>query len=344
MLFIIVYMNCRSVKLTVKSDIFFAVLKFLSMAVIGVGGIVALCGGNPTGLYNFKTAFTSEGLSVVDPTQIGMAFYQGIFPYNGWFILTAVTEELKNPEVNLPRAGVIAMSAVTCIYLLVNIGYFAVLSPDEMLNSSAVAVSFAEKVLGKAAFLMPVSVCLSIIGTQIGSYYARSRQPFVASRIGQMPRIFSMIHVNYYTPTPAIIVMCVITIIYIFIGDFDTLIAAFGFTSWTFYGMNAASVLILRRKLPDIPRPYKVHWTIPCFVTLISIYFVISPLILNPSFVYFVAIGFYIICGIGYYVFLYKKVRFPGFDSMTLFLQKLLCVAETEWDGFDFEKSEEDKK
>ena len=71
-------------------------------------------------------------------------------------------------------------------------------------------------------------------------------------------QIFSMIHVNYYTPTPAIIVMCIITIIYIFIGDFDTLIAAFGFTSWTFYGMNAASVLILRRKLPDIPRPYKV--------------------------------------------------------------------------------------
>ena len=88
----------------------------------------------------------------------------------------------------------------------------------------------------------------------------------------------------------------------------------------------------------------QVHWTIPVFVTLISIYFVISPLILNPSFVYFVAIGFYIICGIGYYIFLYKKVRFPGFDRMTLFLQKLLCVAETEWDGFDFEKSEEDKK
>ena len=59
---------------------------------------------------------------------------------------------------------------------------------------------------------------------------------------------------------------------------------------------------------------------------------------------YFIAIGFYIICAIGYYIFLYKKVRFPGFDVATIFLQKLLCVAETDWDGFDFEKKDEDKK
>lgn len=67
-----------------------------------------------------------------------------------------------------------------------------------------------------------------------------------------------MIHVRYYTPAPAVAMNCAVTIIFLIIGDFDTLIYAFGFTSWMFYGLSAGSVLLLRRKMPDVPRPYKV--------------------------------------------------------------------------------------
>lgn len=54
--------------------------------------------------------------------------------------LNYVTEELKDPHVNLPRAIILGLSLVTCCYLAVNVAYLSVLSPDELIKSDAVAV------------------------------------------------------------------------------------------------------------------------------------------------------------------------------------------------------------
>jgi len=67
-----------------------------------------------------------------------------------------------------------------------------------------------------------------------------------------------MIHVAYYTPAANIIFQCFLTIAYVLIGDFNLLINAFSFFTWTCQCLSAISVLVLRKKFPHLPRPYRV--------------------------------------------------------------------------------------
>ena len=102
-----------------------AVAKFLGMGIIIIGGLVRLVQGDSTGLYNFSNAFQEEDLAGLGFTQIGLAFYQGLWAYDGWTNLTFITEEVKNSKRNVPLAIVIALPLVTVFYVLVNIGYLS---------------------------------------------------------------------------------------------------------------------------------------------------------------------------------------------------------------------------
>ena len=86
---------------------------------------------------NFDNAFAN---SETDPGKLSVAFYSGIFSYAGWNYLNFMTEELKDPYKNLPRAIYISLPLVTGIYVLANVAYLAVLTPQEMIASNAIAV------------------------------------------------------------------------------------------------------------------------------------------------------------------------------------------------------------
>lgn len=96
--------------------------------------------------------------------------------------LNFVTEEIKDPNRNLPRAIYISLPIVTLIYMLVNVAYFAVLSADEVLESNAVAVTFADRMLGPVALVMPLFVAISCIGGLNGIIFTCSRMFFAGAR------------------------------------------------------------------------------------------------------------------------------------------------------------------
>ncbi|GAB0185495.1 b(0,+)-type amino acid transporter 1-like [Grus japonensis] len=128
--------NCLNVKLATSVMNIFTAAKLLALLVIVVGGLVLLAKGQT---QSFQNAFqnTTAGIGAV-----GVAFYQGLWSYDGWNNLNYVTEELKKPEVTLPRAVMIAIPLVTCLYLLVNVSYLAAMTPSELLSSGAVAVTW----------------------------------------------------------------------------------------------------------------------------------------------------------------------------------------------------------
>lgn len=106
-----------------------------------------------------------------EPGFIALAFYSGLFSYSGWNYLNFVTEELKDPYRNLPRAICISMPVVTVIYMVTNIAYFSVLSTDEILSSEAVAVTFGDKMLGFLSWIMPIAVACATFGSLNGAIF-----------------------------------------------------------------------------------------------------------------------------------------------------------------------------
>ncbi|XP_041702955.1 b(0,+)-type amino acid transporter 1 isoform X1 [Coregonus clupeaformis] len=316
--------NILNVRLAMRIQVVFLVAKLFALMVIVIGGIVIIAQGNVAVQQN---AFDGTNLGV---SSIGMAFYQGLWSYAGWYNLNYVTEELKRPEVNLPRAVMIAIPMVTMLYLLVNVSYLAAMTPRELMSSSAVAVTWGNKVLGSWGWVMSIAAALSAFGSLNGTFFSGGRVCFVAAREGHMPDILAMAHVNRLTPSPALIFTTAISLLVLIPGDFQSIVNFFSFTAWFFYAITLSGLLYLKIKKPELPRPYRVPIVIPILVIIAAIFLVLAPIIDNPAIEY-LYVTLFIFSGVLVYVpFIHFKLC-PGLlDKVTVFLQLFLEVAPAD--------------
>uniref|UniRef100_A0A8C0GKX3 b(0,+)-type amino acid transporter 1 n=1 Tax=Chelonoidis abingdonii TaxID=106734 RepID=A0A8C0GKX3_CHEAB len=311
--------NCLNVRLATAIMNIFTVAKVLVLLVIVIGGVVLLINGHT---QSFQDAFqnTTAGIG-----PVGVAFYQGLWSYDGWNNLNFVTEELRKPEVNLPRATMIAIPLVTCLYLLVNMSYFAALTPAELLSSGAVAISWGNKVLGSWVWVISLSVALSSFGSANGTFFSGGRVCYIAAREGHMPDILSMAHVRCLTPSPALIFTSAMALIMIIPGDFSSIVNFFSFTAWLFYGTTIAGLLIYMVLYRDVLLS-QVPIIIPIIVLIASVYLVLAPVIDQPQIKFLYVILFILSGIIVYFPLVHYKCHPQFLQRVTLHLQLLLEV------------------
>lgn len=175
--------------------------------------------------------FTFEN-STTDVKSIALSFYSGLFAYNGWNYLNFIIEELVDPVRNLPKAIAISCALVTAVYALTNVAFYTILSPVQVLGSSAVAVTFANQAFGWFAFTMPIFVAMSTFGAVNGILMTSSRLFYAGAMEGQMPEVLTMIQIKRYTPVPAVLMMSVLSMMYLAVSDIYALINYVGFVTW----------------------------------------------------------------------------------------------------------------
>ncbi|CAN0371246.1 unnamed protein product [Lampetra fluviatilis] len=330
---LICIINSMSVKLASYVQNFFTVAKLLIVVVIIVTGIVLLAQGHTTNLQN---SFEGQQLSF---GSIGVAFYNGLWAYDGWNQLNFVTEELKNPFRNLPLSIIIGIPFVTVCYILMNIAYLTTMTATELLQSPAVAVTFGDRTLGVMTWIVPLAVAFSTFGAANGSCFTAGRLTYVAAREGHMLEVLSFINVRRLTPSPAILFNGILTIIYIIPADINTLINFFSFAVWIFYGLTMLAFIVMRFTRKELHRPVRVPVVIPALVMVVSVYLVFAPIIDLPEWEYLYC-AIFILGGLIFYLpFVHFKLKI-GFicefgagrvrATLTKHMQLLLEVSPPE--------------
>ncbi|CAG9529889.1 unnamed protein product [Cercopithifilaria johnstoni] len=216
--------------------------------------------------------------------------------------------------------------------MLVNISYFAVLSVPEILDSQAVAMTFAEIAMGRFASIMPLFVAISCAGGLNSTIFSSSRMFFVGARDGKLPELLSMISINYLTPLPSLLILGILSLLMLVTSNIYLLINYLTFTEAFVISISVAGLIKLRFTQPNLPRPIKQNILLPATFLIICIALLMLPFFIQSN---ELIIGVLIILtGIPFYfVFVFWKNKpaclYKPWISMTHAIQKLLyCVPE----------------
>ena len=273
------WINYRSTRMGGDIQVIFTVLKVLAIVLI-IGTFFTSNEGNATNLVKDSSLISPTGWTMLGGIVAAMS--GAFWGYDGWNNITFVAGEIKNPQQNIPKSLFLGIIICIATYALINIAYLYILPIDVVANSSLVAAQAAKVVLGGfGAGLIAVMVIISTFGTTNGNILATARVSFAMAQDGNFFRSFATVHPKFATPSTALIIHAIYTSLLVLSGSFDMLTDMLIFVSWLFYGMSAAGVFILRNKMRNSPRPYRVwgYPIVPAIFVAFTFFFLIITLV-----------------------------------------------------------------
>ena len=280
----------------------FTVLKIGSILLFALIGIFISTGNQ----INFSLNPTGMGFGSII-TGIGIALVAVNWTVGGWEYVTFTAGEIKNPKRNLPLALFIGTLVILVLYLLINITYLKALPMNALAGEIKVGEATAKALYGQdIAGLFIIVVIISMFGALNGNILVGARVTYAMAKDNLFFPSAAKVHPKNHTPGNAIIIQGVWSSILALSGTFEELITLVVFVNFMMWITAASTVFVLRKKQPDLDRPYKVwgYPYIPAFFILLSTAIMINIFFTAPA-QSFLGIGLTLI-GVPAYLF-WKK-------------------------------------
>ncbi len=204
-------------------------------------------------------------------SAFGLAMVSMLWAYDGFADLGFMGGEVKDPQRALPRALFLGTAGVVTVYLLVNAVYLHLVPLDRMPGSPLIAADAAQVILGPLGVtFISAAVMISTFGTLNGSTMTGPRVFYAMAEDGLFFRKLAAVHPRFGTPGGAIVLAAVLGIVFVSVRTFAQLADQFIIGIWPFYALAVAAVFVLRRRRPDLSRPYKT-WGYPVVPALFLI-------------------------------------------------------------------------
>ncbi len=278
-------MNVITSKLAGRIQAVTTVIKLIPLILILIFGL--LSHNNIQGTF-----FTSP--SVVNMHSsfmilLGTALVPVMFAFDGWIIVGTISGDLKNVTKDLPRAIIFGLGFIVLLYILLNIGLLEVFPAHELAKKGLMgAVAFLFGAYGSK--LIYVGIVISAFGVLNGIILASTRVPYALAIENTLPKkdFFAKVSDRHKQPINSSITMFILTMIYFVLMFITKQYGVFGDVPvaifWLFYSLLFLGVFILRKKDPDLVRPYKVPFypLVPLIAFLGGVVIFISALYAHP--------------------------------------------------------------
>jgi basic amino acid/polyamine antiporter, APA family len=270
----ITFINCLGVRLGGRVQVALTIVK---VAAIGAVIAIGFVWGHGT-IANFRpthvSAVATAGLSGFLTAMVG-----ALWAYDGWINLTFVGSEIRKPERNIPISLIAGVAVVCGLYFAMSVACFLVLPFSKILTSGVVASDLIARATGtSAANWLTIAMVVCALGTLNSSILTNARVPYAMSRDGLFFRGLRDVNPRFRTPIRALIFQGMIASVLALTGTFEHLYSLYIFTVFIFYGLQTYAVIRLRRREPNLARPYRT-WGYP----VVPVLFIIGAIALTVN-------------------------------------------------------------
>lgn len=257
----------------------FTILKFIPFVIILIAGLFY----TPEVAPPVAVETTSSPLVF----QLGGGLLATLFAFDGWLNVTNLAGEIEHPEKNVPRSIILGITVITAVYVIVNIAYLNVATPQELAATPTPAAFVATRLFpGIGSKLITIGILISVFGGINGYTMSAMRVPYVMAKRNWLPfeRQLTYVHEKSRIPIWCGLFVLLVSLILVSFGSYDQLADLIVVMVWSCILLAFFAVFLFRKTMPDTPRPYKVplYPLVPLLAIIGGLFVIITTLMTQP--------------------------------------------------------------
>lgn len=228
-------------------------IRWLTIIKLGLLGLLIIWGfGLQAGNWSNFTPFVAQR-SGSDPLIAALAggIVGAFFSFGGWWDLSKLAGEIRDPEHTLPRALVYGVTILTAVYILTSATFIYLVPLEQVTSGETFAAQAGEVLFGHlGGQILSGIVIVAVLGSLAAVLMSAPRVYFAMARDGLFIPAAAVLHPRYGTPARAIIIQATLASLLVLVGTFNTIISYFVFVVVIFIALTVGALFLLRRKAP----------------------------------------------------------------------------------------------